>query len=191
MALLLTTPPALEPVSLAEAKAHLRLDGDDEDALVSSLIETARIHVERTLGLALLTQGWSLLLDRWPDAPVLKFPLGPVQAVSAVEVAHADGGTQAFAPEHYFLDTASIPARLALTGSQPWPVPGRRMAGIGIAFTAGFGDGAGDVPRPIRQALLLLVAHWFENREPVSLSAAVEVPATAAALLAPYRRVRL
>ncbi|MGD9866731.1 MAG: head-tail connector protein [Hyphomicrobiales bacterium] len=191
MALLLTTPPAVEPLSLAEAKAHLRLDGDDEDALVTSLIATARTHVERTLDLALLTQGWSLLLDRWPDAGPVGIPLAPVQSVTSVEVADAGGGKETFAAEHYFLDAASTPARLTPTGSQPWPRPGRRAAGIEIAFTAGFGDEADDVPPPIRQALLLLAAHWFETREPVSLAGAVEVPATVAALLAPYRRVCL
>jgi uncharacterized phiE125 gp8 family phage protein len=74
----------------------------------------------------------------------------------------------------------------------PWPRPGLSALGIEIAFTAGYGNVASAVPAPLRQALLLLVAHWYEHREPVHIGGAVvAVPDTIASLLAPYRMVRL
>ena len=73
-----------------------------------------------------------------------------------------------------------------------WPKPGRTANGIEIAFVAGYGDAAADVPAPIRQAILLLVAHWHEHREPVEIGAAKPpCPSTVSELLQPYRWVRL
>ena len=190
MALVMTATPAAEPISLAEAKAHLRVDTDDEDALISSLIVAARLLVERALGLALVTQGWSYFLDAWPERGCITLPLGPVQAVSAVTLHDDNGGATVLDADGYAVDVLSAPARLVLTSALP-SAETRSFNGFEVAFTAGFGDAA-DVPQPIRQALLLLVALWFEGRAPVELgSGAQEVPAIAAGLLQPYRRVRL
>jgi uncharacterized phiE125 gp8 family phage protein len=179
-------------VSLAEAKTHLRVDGGDEDALIDSLIAAATTHVERGVGIALITQEWTLLRDAWPEASFVELPLAPLQEVVSVTTYDADGAGEAFDPAHYFADTASTPPRLALTGAARWPRPGRRANGIEIAVTAGFGDEPGDVPQPLRQALLLLIAHWYEQREPVALGEQpYRVPGSVAALLAPYRPVRL
>jgi len=191
MALVMTAAPAAEPISLAEAKAHLRVDADDEDALISSLIVAARLLVERTLGLALVTQGWSYFLDHWPERGCITLPLLPVQAVGAVTVHDDDGGTAVLDADSYAVDVLSAPARLVLTSTLP-SLATRAFNGFEVAFTAGYGDAGSDVPPPIRQALLLLVAHWFERREPVELGAGTQqVPAIAAGLLQPYRRVRL
>ncbi len=191
MALVLTVAPAAEPISLADAKAHLRVDAADEDALISSLIVAARMFVERNLGLALITQGWSYFLDFWPRSTCVTLPLAPVQAVSAVTLHDAAGGTTELDPEDYAVDGLSVPARLVLKGAAP-AVVARELNAFEIAFTAGYGDAASDVPAPIRQAITLLVAHWFERREPVVLgSSAQDVPMTVAGLLLPYRRVRL
>lgn len=191
MALVMTAAPAAEPISLAEAKAHLRIDADDEDALLASLIVAARALVEKTLARALITQDWSLYLDAWPRGTIM-LPVAPVQEVTAVRVYDPDGVPADVDEESYSADTLSEPARLALSASGVQLLPARLLNGYEIAFTAGYGDEADDVPEPIRQALKLLVAHWFEQREPVVLGeAAQEVPATIASLLLPYRRVRL
>ena len=191
MALVLTAAPAAEPIGLAEAKAHLRVDADDEDALIASLIAAARIFVERTLGVALITQGWSYFLDFWPRSTCVTLPVLPVQAVSAVTLHDAQGGASVLDAENYAVDVLSTPARLVLKSAAPAIVT-RELNAFEIAFAAGYGDEASDVPAPIRQALTLLVAHWFERREPVVLGAsAQEVPTTVAGLLLPYRRVRL
>jgi len=191
MAVVLTEAPAVEPISLAEAKAHLRIDAADEDALLTSLITAARMFVERTLGVALITQGWSYFLDYWPPSCCVTLPIVPVQSVGAVTLHHGTGGSTTLDAAAYVVDTLSEPARLVLKGALP-PVLSRELNAFEIAFTAGYGDEAGDVPAPIRHALKLLVAHWFERREPVVLSGAPQdVPATVAGLLLPYRRVRL
>lgn len=191
MALALTSAPSVEPISLAEAKAHLRVDEDAEDDLISALTASARGWVERQYGLALITQGWSFYLDRLPEGGAVALPLAPQQAVASVTFHAADGGTTELDADDYAYDAISQPARLIFK-SVSGGASLRRLNGLEIAYTAGFGDAADDVPAPIRQALLLLIAHWFERREPVAMGGeAPEVPAMVAGLLAPYRQVRL
>ncbi len=84
MALVFISAPSVEPIALADAKAQLRIDTNDEDALLASLIATGRSHLERTLGLALITQSWAYYLDHWPRSGVIALPVRPVQAVNAV-----------------------------------------------------------------------------------------------------------
>jgi uncharacterized phiE125 gp8 family phage protein len=191
MALVLTNVPAVEPVSLVEAKAHLRVDADDEDALIGALVATARLFVERTLGLALITQSWSYFVDAWPRSYTLALPLAPVQAISAVRLHGADGGTTTLDAADYAVDVLSRPARIVFNGAVPSVAP-RTLNAFEVSLLAGYGDEPDDVPQTLRHALVLLVAHWFERREPVVLGdMPQEVPATIAGLLLPYRRVRL
>jgi uncharacterized phiE125 gp8 family phage protein len=191
MALVLTSGPAEEPVSVSEAKAHLRLDGATEDILVASLILTSRLHIEAALGLALITQDWRLTLDRWPEAGEVRFPLRPIQSVGAVTVRASDGTPSVLPDESYLLDgNARVPRLVAREGK--WPAPGLVANGIEIEFTAGISEDAAGVPEPIRHALLLLVAHWYEHRDPLEIgSAAAAIPAAVSELLQPYREVRL
>jgi uncharacterized phiE125 gp8 family phage protein len=191
MAIVLTEVPAAEPVTLAEAKAHLRVDSDEEDALIGALIVAARSFVERSLGAALITQGWSYFLDFWPHSSCVTLPIAPVQSIGAVTLHDNAGGTVMLDAGDYAVDLVSQPARLVLKGAAP-PIVTRALNAFEIAFTAGYGDEPDDVPAPLKQALLLLVAHWFERREPVALDAtALEVPLTVASLLMSYRRSRL
>lgn len=191
MALVLTSGPALEPVTVAEAKAHLRIDDDAEDILVSSLILTSRLHIEAALSIALITQSWRLLLDRWPKRIEVGIPLKPLQTIDAIRVRDADGNAEVVPPADYMFDTASLPPRLVQTGSG-WPMAGQAINGIEIDFTAGYGAQASDVPEPIRQALLLLAAHWYEHRDPSELgSPGAAIPDAVSMLLKPFRKVRL
>lgn len=191
MALVLTSGPASEPVTVAEAKAHLRVEATNEDTLIASLVLTSRLHVETALGLALQTQSWRLLLDRWPPEKDLELPLRPLQSIDAVRVLPAEGAPAIIDPANYLADTASVPPRLVRTGVI-WPQPGKAANGVEIDFTAGYGASAADVPTPIRQALLLLIAHWYERREPIEVgSAETVVPAPVFDLLEPYRMKRL
>lgn len=190
MALVMRTAPVAEPISVAEAKAYLRVDGSSEDVLISSLILTSRLHIEAALGLALITQEWRLVLDRWPAPGAVRLPLRPVQSVDEVRVFHADGASIIVDPGSYIVDTAGMPARLVSTAF--WPKPGRVANGIEIDLAAGYGGAAEDVPAPIRQALLLLTAHWYEHRDPIEIgSGGGAIPADVSRLLKPYRLVRL
>ena len=139
----------------------------------------------------MITQDWSLELDAWPEGGVVELPIHPVQFIDTVKVV-ADGGSLTTLDEtSYVLDGTANPARL-MPAAGIWPVPGAAAQGIEIAFSAGFGDAADDVPQPIRHALLMLIAHWYEQREPVAIgTTATRIPDTVSALLAPYRTVRL
>lgn len=191
MALVQTSSPAFEPISVAEAKSHLRLDGAEEDALVASLILTSRLHIEAALGLALISQSWRLTLDRWPQGGTVALPLRPVRSITAVRVRAADGTPTLVPADAYLLEGQGLPPRLVATGAQ-LPAPGRAAAGVEIDLEAGFGALASDVPEPIRHALRLLVAHWYENREPVEIGAPdAAVPPRVSELLWSYRVPRL
>ena len=190
MALVLTSAPVSEPVTVPEAKAHLRVDGEAEDALIASLILTSRLHIESALGLALITQSWRLSLDSWPGAPQIELPLHPLQSVDEVRVINEAGDAALVSASQYLVDIASQPPRLIRRTAIA--VPSQPARGIEIDFTAGFGDEADDVPAPIRQALLLLVAHWYEHRDPIEVGATeTAVPAAVSQLLLPYRIARL
>jgi uncharacterized phiE125 gp8 family phage protein len=192
MSLLLTSGPTVEPVSLAEARAHLRIDTTDEDAYIASLVTTSRMHIETALDIALLHQQWSLFLDTWPAARPLLLPLRPVVSVDAVRTFSPAGEPTTYEPGGFELDAVSSPSRLYRRPQTRFTGPFRTANAIEIAFTAGFGPAPADVPAPLRQALLLLIAHWYEHREIVSdTSATTRVPDTVSALLAPYRSVRL
>ena len=192
MPLILTSGPAVEPISLEDAKLHSRVDGDSEDLLIGSLLLAARLHIERNLDLALISQSWSLYLDQWPDAPFVELPLAPLISINAVRLYSATDTFVTLDPALFVTDTASRRPRLARRDNQRWPLPGRPIKGIEIAFTAGFGASADDVPMPVRQAVRMLVAHWYEAREPVLLGEKSDpVPSTVSDLIAPYRSVKL
>lgn len=182
---ILLVPPAAEPVTLAEAKAWLRLDTDDEDMLVTALMLAARMVVEAAIRRVLVTQTWRLVYDFWPVAPI---PVAPLSAVTAVRVHDAAGSTQALAPAAYRLVGGPDEGRLVFP--QMPPASGRPASGIEIDVVAGYG-GPADVPQPLKQAILMLVAQWHENRGDAEAASPDRLPPAVAALLAPYRRVRL
>ncbi len=188
MAAILVQAPASEPVSLAEAKAQLRIVGNDDDQLLASLITAARRVVEARTGLCLIAQDWLCLRDAWPDDGVIDLPVAPLIAVEEIGVFGDDDQKAVIDPAHYLVDAASRPARVMLRGSRLWPTPGRALNGIGIRLQAGFGQLAADVAQPLRQAVELLVAHFYAQRGD---EAGGGLPVSLGALLDPYRMVRL
>lgn len=191
MALVLTSGPAIEPVTVTEAKAHLRVDGSAEDVLISSLILTSRLHLEASLDLALITQSWTLVLDRWARGSDIEIPMSPLLSVNAVRVKKADGSFTVVPATSYVVDIASRPARIVWNATVK-PDPGVPANGIEIDFTAGFGATANLVPAPLRHALLLLTAHWYEHRDPTEIgSQSARVPAAISDLIQPFRKIRL
>jgi len=160
--------------------------------LITSLVAAARVHVETTTRRALISQGWTFALDAWPASGRVELPLSPLISVSTIEVHDEDGVPATLDPVTYEVDGASLPPRILRRRGHVWPSPGLLAGGIHIDFTVGHGLLASDVPEPMRQAVRLLVGHWFEHREPVVLGDnAAPVPDTVAALLAPYYPVRL
>ena len=183
MSLCLTTPPASEPVTLAEAKAHLKLDTADEDALIGTLITAARARAEWHTGRAFVTQAWRLSLDAWPHGDAVDIPLPPLVSVEEVAVIAADGVRTVLDPAVYRVDAASQPGRIVFNDR---PLSLRRTDCLQIAFTAGFGN-ASAVPAAVREAILEIVADLYSHRG----DAEGPVGLTGQALLAPYRIFKL
>jgi uncharacterized phiE125 gp8 family phage protein len=187
----MTSAPVSEPLTVEEAKAHLRVDGTAEDVLIGSLILTSRLHIESALSLALIDQAWTLQLDRWPRGNDIEIPLSPLKAITGVRVRTASGDWLTVPSTSYLVDLASKPPRLVWNAATR-PDPGVPATGIEIGFDAGFGPTGAYVPAPIRHALLLLIAHWYERREAVEIgSDAARVPEAVSDLIAPFRKIRL
>lgn len=167
MATKLATAPALEPVSIDEAKLHCRIDHDDEDEYLEMLIEAAREHVEQqVLNRSLITQTWDLYLDRFPGKAEIRLPFPPLQEVTGVYYTPDGVNEQTFAAANYEVDTAGEPGRIVLKRTASWP--GDELVvvnGVRIRFVAGYGDAAADVPGPIRRGLLVLIGDLYEHRE--------------------------
>ena len=172
----LVTPPSAAPVSLIEAKAHLRVDHDEDDDSINLLIGAAVGHLDGwtgILGRCLATQTWRQ--DYSCFAPVLRLPLEPAASITSI----TDDG-EPVASESYSLATDA-------GGSVVRFAEGVSLTGaISVTFVAGYED----VPAPIKAAILLMVGHWYQNREAVAVGVTVEnLPMAVDALLAPYRRV--
>lgn len=164
-------PPPIEPISLAETKAFLRVDHEADDALIQALIQTARESLESYLSIALIRRSmqFSTSLEEC-SSRVVKLPRWPVISVDAVIV----DGESVSDPD---IDLRKRPSSLVI----------ERGSHVEAEFTAGYGEGADDVPAPLRQALLLLVARHYEKREE-TLGA---MPLMVDALTMPYRVIGL
>ena len=190
MALKLITAPATEPVTSTEAKAHLRVDTTADDTLIGTLITAARQHVEAHLRRALITQTWELVTDAFPVGDVLRLPLPPLVSVTSIKYTDEDGAESTFSSGLYVVDTDSTKGRVVLKNGETWPSVTLAAAnGVRVRYVAGYGE-ASAVPRPIRQAILLLIGTMYENRESVLVAQGVTVaqlPFGVDALLMPYR----
>ncbi len=187
MAAILLSPPASEPVSLAEAKNYLRVDHAADDALISSMISAARIQVESRTRRALMTQTWRIVLDRWPNPASIVSPVSPLREVIAVRVRGESGEAQEIEPDIFIPNTASSPGQILFDAGRVTH-PMQEAAGIEIDIEAGYGDAA-DVPAPLVQAIRLLLARAYEYRERSDKGDAM--PEGIRELLAPYRVVLL
>ena len=168
MHLKLITPPTVEPVTVEETKLHLRLDGNEEDNLISALIKAARQKAEEYTRRAFITQTWEVAVDSVTST--LCLPRPPVQTIEAVTL---DG--QAVAPENYGLAVNLFYTKNPLYAVYP--------GGLVIRYVSGYGSTAEDIPQAIRQAILMLVAHLYEHRGDV----AEEIPPMIKSLLQPFR----
>lgn len=190
MALVLVTGPAIEPIALAEAKLHLRVDDTADDNLITALITVARERVEHITRRALITQTWDLKLEDWPSGDELRIPLPPLQSVTSVKYLDQDGAESTMDSADYIVDTASEPGRIVLAWDATWPSSTTLYPAnpITVRFVAGYGDAGSDVPQAIRQAMLLMIGEWYENRENAGEARLQQISLSAEALLWPYRR---
>jgi uncharacterized phiE125 gp8 family phage protein len=170
-------------IDLSEAKAHLRVDFDDDDAIISGLIFSAQSHVEKYCGIRLSSQTIVAKCDSFDD--MARLPEAPVSSVSSITYIDTDGASQTLATSVYEVRADQLEVSVVLKYGQLWPSiqPGSR-----ITLTAVVGYAS--VPDTIRHAMLLLIGSWYENREAASAASASMpfAPSAFDALLANERR---
>lgn len=182
-----STPPGVEPVSLAELKAHLRVDGSAEDDLITSQGKAAREWVEAVTGKQFVEATLVDVYDGFPCAgrPIL-LSRSPVTAISGIIYTDTAGDPQSWTG--YQSDLVGEPARIFPAYGEVYPsARGGDVNSVSVTYTAGYSSDASDVPDSIKAAIKLLVGHWYEHRmaaTPENLSAA---PLAVQHLIAPYR----
>jgi uncharacterized phiE125 gp8 family phage protein len=179
-----TAAPSSKPVTLAEVKRHARVDTNEDNTLLSRLIDAATAHIDGPygIGVCMATQTWEWKLDRFPIE--FRIPLYPVQSVGSIEYVDENGSTQTLASSVYRVDTHSNPARITLSWNQSWPSTRLVSNAVTVTFDAGYSS----VPEDLRQAVLMLVSHWYENRETANIGNIVNrMPFAVDAILDRYR----
>jgi uncharacterized phiE125 gp8 family phage protein len=165
MSLKLITAPTSEPITLAEAKSHCRVDISADDTYIGTLIQAAREWCEAHDWRAYMPQTWELYLDAFPACSMIELPRPPLTSVTSIKYTDSDGVEHTQSSSEYLVDTVSTPGRIVLKTNYTWPSAVLREAnGAYIRFVCGYASAA-DVPQPIKQAMLLLIGHWYENRE--------------------------
>lgn len=187
--LVLKTAPTTEPVTTAEAKTHMRVSTSDDDTYVGTLITVARKHVENIVGRALINQTWNYYLPCFPyDAGYIEIPIGNLSSVSSIKYTNSSNSETTWTASNYIVDTYNTPGRIVLAYNQTWPsFVEKPVNAVNIEFVAGYGSSAANVPEGIKHAMLLLIEHWFNNREMLTDLNMKEIPETVNALLSPYR----
>jgi len=199
-------------VPTSDQKSFMRVDFSDDDTLIGELIKTAQNMAEEYTGRAITNQTLQLFLDRLPyysdeqlregvytapdlnsNANYIVLPKPPVSTISHVKYYANDDTASTFAASNYYKDTTSTIARVVLKNGSSWPTLSelRQANAYEVQYVAGYGSSASDVPTPIVHAIKLLATHLYENREIVTSMSVNSIPNTVAALLNPYRILRL
>jgi hypothetical protein len=209
----ITVAPAVEPVTAAEFQAHLRIDSTllSDDA-ANTLIEEARQFIEDATAVAMITQSWQLNLDRWPDSQApwwdgvrqghmnqihggdgaVSVPRWPFQNLTSVKTYDEDSNDTTITVATTFdVDLQSIPGRIALQRGATWPTAMRAVNAIEIAYVAGYGDSATDVPAPIRRAVKQMAAYLYSHRGDGCSSEEAYVESGAASIMGKYKVLRI
>jgi uncharacterized phiE125 gp8 family phage protein len=186
------TQPAVEPVTLAEAKAHLRVDTADDDTYITGLVRAAREWVEQYLDRTLVHTQWVMRFDKFPPDGTLDIELprppmvasGTATAV-ALTFTYENGDTATYSTASFRVDRASTPGAVKTNYGQTWPPHRQDDNAISVTWWAGYGASGTDVPAAIRHAMLMLCSHWYETRGATVATGAVpqDVPFGVSSLL--------
>jgi len=176
------TPPT-EPVTLAEARLHLRVTDTSEDALITSLITAARIYCEHYTQRAIGSQTLELALDEFPDGSI-ELPMSPVTAITSVKYIDEAGTEQTISSANYTLDDYSHTHWVIPAVDYVWPTPIDGANVVKVRYVAG----AATTPATVIAAMKLMVGHFYENRESVVVGPTVaELPMAVKSLLDTYK----
>lgn len=169
--------PETTPITLAEVKEQLRVEGTDDDAILTRLIDVAVAYtdVRGALGQAMITQKWAQWVDSTPPQSI-NLILGPAQGVTAVKYYDTDGVLQTDDINNYEVFGTEFATKIGPKSGFSWPVTQDRQDAIKIEYEIGYGDATTDVPQSIRHALLLMVGHWYDNREQTGYDELSNIP---------------
>lgn len=182
------------PVTLTEAKAHMRVSLTDDDALITALIHSATDYIERYTHRVMVNTDFTLYLDEFPGAGAgsIELPFAPIDEVTEVRYVDTAGVTQIASSALYTLDPSPSRPFVHLTYNSSWPSTHAVHNAVEVDFTAGYGHAGDHVPNGLRQAVLLLVASWYENREAVITGTIVtKVPFAVESLMRSYQWIKV
>ena len=154
--------PAVEPVTVAEAKNHLRLLLNDDDSQIANAIISARQSVERDTGKSLITQTWRLRLDMWPKDGITLHH-APVQSVSSITYVNDAGSTTTWLSSEYDVLSDGVPAHIQPAWNFDWPEVRGDYKGITVTYVTGYGDTGSSVPYELRSAVLLRTEMLYDG----------------------------
>jgi len=177
MSLVQTIAPASEPITLTEAKAHLRVETDftEDDTIIGTFISAARESCEARTGRQLVTATYALRLGGFPCGDSIELPKPPLVSVSSITYVDTDGTTQTLSTDVYEVDPYTTPGRVVLKYAQVWPTTRSQRNAVTITFVAGYEE----VPTLLKQGMLMRIAHWYENREETAPVNLLSVPSGA------------
>ena len=174
------------PISIQDGKAQCRVDTDEDDLLISDYIGTATSRCELAARRTFITTTYDAYFDRWPPYS-FEFPLPPLQSVTGFYYTDDDGVETEWAATNYIVDTSSTPGRLRFKRTAVMPsVSLQEINGVRIRFVAGYGGDPSDVPNIYKQAIKMLLGHYYENREALLVAQGLslsELPLSVADLL--------
>lgn len=182
----LITAPTYSPLNMAEMRDHVRVDHTDDDPLLAALAESALDVIESNTWRKFRASTWEISLDCFPS--VIELPFGGLSSVTSITYVDDNGASQVLASSEYQVDTARDIARITPAYDTDWPSTRTQMNAISVRFVCG----ADSIPIAIRQAMLLLVGHFYENREAslVGISVA-ELPIAVDALIEAHKVVTI
>lgn len=206
MSLYVIEEPTDDPITLDEAKEHLRVTVDSEDNLILGLIKAATIAIENEIDRRFITQTLEYVRDEFErprylgstsltGTKPLEIPVAPIQSILTVSYAY-DASTTAYlydtvgsptTTSELVADLRSVPPRLMPISGGVWPTPLAQGNSIAVRFVAGYGDSGESVPYALKQAILLLIGHWYENRSSVNDAKLAEIPQGVQWILNPYK----
>lgn len=162
MALKLITAATVEPVSLAEAKLHCKVDGSDDDTRLAILITAARQLAEQITGRAFAPQTWELVLDEFPEAFVL--PRAPIAAVTSLKYIDTAGVERTIDSTYYTLDLDSLPGYLVPAYGYAWPTPQASINAVRVRYTCGHAV-SDPALNALKMWMLLAIGTWYKHAE--------------------------
>jgi len=160
------TPPAVEPVSVSEAKAHLRVDSSDDDTYIGTLITAAREWCEQYLDRTLVNTQWTMRLDSFPhEIELPRPPIATSGTTTAVTLTYTlgDDSTATLSTTAYRVDRNSTPGVVRQLRAGTWPANLDDYNAVTVTWWAGYGSSGTSVPAAIRHAILMLVGHWYDG----------------------------